>query len=214
MQFPFTRQQFLDVFVRYNLDLWPAQMFLNLLALAALMLYFSNYRLKNRIISAILAFLFLWTGLVYHLCYFTTINKAAYLFGALFIVQGLNFLYFGMKKDGFSFEYKTDVYHWIGLGFILYGLAIYPLFGAWFGHRFPANPTFGLPCPTTIFAFGMLLLSTRRIPFFMLIIPLLWSLIGFMAALAFGIYEDTGLLVAGIAGSMMIMIRNKKIKIQ
>jgi hypothetical protein len=207
---PFNLEQFLDVFARYNTALWPVQIILNLSALIALALVFTQYRNKDIIITCILASLVAWTGIVYHLLYFTAINKAAYLFGTLFILQSLFFLYGGIQKKLFHFNYKADLVHWIGLLFILYGLLVYPIAGYFSGHRYPSCPTFGLPCPTTIFVFGMLLLSEKRIPFAYVIIPLLWSLIGFLAALSFGIYEDTGLLVAGVAGTTLILLRNRK----
>jgi hypothetical protein len=88
---------------------------------------------------------------------------------------------------------------------ILYGLLIYPILGHAIGHVYPGNPTFGAPCPTTIFTFGILLWSVG-LPRYVLIIPTLWSIIGFFAAVSLGIREDIGLLVAGLAGCTVIML--------
>ncbi len=44
-----------------------------------------------------------------------------------------------------------------------------------------------------------------------LLIPLLWSIIGFVAAIVLGIREDLGLLVAGLIGTIMIWLRREKI---
>jgi hypothetical protein len=49
-------------------------------------------------------------------------------------------------------------------------------------------------------------------PWHLLIIPLLWSIIGFTAALSLTIYEDIGLLVAGVTGFILLMIENRKFK--
>jgi hypothetical protein len=46
----------------------------------------------------------------------------------------------------------------------------------------------------------------------LLIIPLAWSLLGFMAAFKFGIWEDTGLIAASLVTVLLWMHRNKKIK--
>jgi Family of unknown function (DUF6064) len=64
---------------------------------------------------------------------------------------------------------------------------------------------FGLvPCPTTIFTFGMLLLAARpKRP--LLWPPLVWSVIGFFAAVKFGISEDVGLLLAGIVTAAIVL---------
>jgi hypothetical protein len=71
------------------------------------------------------------------------------------------------------------------------------------------TPTFGVPCPTTIFTFGMLLWTKREIPLYIAIIPLLWSLVGLSAALSFGMKEDSGLVVAGVSGFLLIVLRNR-----
>jgi hypothetical protein len=87
----------------------------------------------------------------------------------------------------------------------------YPLLGYLQGHIYPAAPTFGLPCPTTIFTFGILLWTDKKLPVITLVIPFLWSLIGFSAAFSLGIREDTGLLIAGLLTTIMILIWNKRI---
>ena len=81
-----------------------------------------------------------------------------------------------------------------------------------FGHTYPSNPTFGLPCPTTIFTFGILIWTVKKIQIYVVIIPLLWSLIGFSAALNLGVKEDFGLLIAGVLGFILIIIKNKRFK--
>jgi hypothetical protein len=68
------------------------------------------------------------------------------------------------------------------------------------GHDYPATPTFGLPCPTTIFTIGMLMLMTPSTPRWLYIAPLLWTLVGSTAAFLLGVYQDLGLVVAGLAG--------------
>ena len=83
------------------------------------------------------------------------------------------------------------------------------------GHTYPENPTFGLPCPTTIFTFGILLWAKDKIPMYIIGIPLIWAVIGFTAALNLGIKEDTGLLVAAILSVVLLTLvkmRERKIK--
>ncbi|MCU0579417.1 MAG: DUF6064 family protein, partial [Desulfobacterota bacterium] len=70
--------------------------------------------------------------------------------------------------------------------------------------------TFGVPCPTTIFTFGILLFTSGRLPKTVLAIPFIWSIIGFTAALTLGILEDIGLLVAGLFGTAAIVIWDRK----
>lgn len=54
----------------------------------------------------------------------------------------------------------------------------------------------GVPCPTTIFPAGLLLLATPRNKA-LAIVPMIWSLIGGSAAFLLGVTSDYALLVAG-----------------
>ena len=92
--------------------------------------------------------------------------------------------------------------------FLVYALIVYPALGYWFGHRYPAAPTFGLPCPTTIFTLGMLLWTDRRVPLYLLPMPLVWSFIGIWAAVSLGMTEDFRLLPAGLIGALLIILRD------
>ncbi|MGV7219024.1 DUF6064 family protein [Bradyrhizobium sp. UFLA05-112] len=80
---PFTTEQFFDLFATYNDAIWPAQTAAYFLGAVAMFLLFARTEASDRIITAILAIMWAWTGLGYHLAFFTTINSAAYLFGAL-----------------------------------------------------------------------------------------------------------------------------------
>jgi len=203
----FTKEQFIEVFVEYNTAVFPFQAILILLAIAAIAFSIKRFSFSNKTISIILTFLWLWTGIVYHLFFFTRINKAAYLFGILYIVQGIFFLNSGVIKNRLDFRYKFDTYGILGIVFILYALIIYPLLNLLLGHSYPASPTFGLPCPTTILTFGLLMWTEKTLPKYLLFIPLIWSVIGFFAALNFGIYADIGLLVIGLTAFVLLIIR-------
>jgi Family of unknown function (DUF6064) len=212
MNIPFTKEQFLDVFAHYNLTVWPFQIVLYLLAITVIIVSLKKFKNSDKTGASVLSFLWIWTGLVYHMLFFSTINNAAIVFAVLFIVQGMLFFISGLKKQQLSFVFKADLYGVSGMVFIIYALIIYPLLGYFLGHVYPWSPTFGLPCPTTIFTFGILLMADKKIPFYILIIPFIWSLIGFSAAVNLHIYEDFGLVIAGIAGSLLILIRQKNFR--
>ncbi len=205
---PFTTEQFLQIFEKYNQALYPFQFALILVAIATVFLAASRKPFANKLISCSLGFLWLWTGIVYHLIFFTAISPPAYVFGTLFIIQGLLFLYEGVVKNRLSFRSSQQFYGIFGAIFIAYSLVIYPLIGYALGRVFPTAQTFGVPCPTTIFTFGLLLWTDKRFPLGLLIIPVLWSLVGTSAAFSFGIKEDFGLVVAGTIGTTMIIRHN------
>ncbi len=209
MKTPFTVDQFLGVFRKYNLGVFPMQISLYLLAVVVIYLTVKPSTRSDKIISGILAFFWLWMGIVYHLHYFTEINNAAYLFGAFFVMQGFLFLIFGIFQYKLSFCFKVNRYGITGISLVIFALFVYPIMGYFLGHIYPDSPTFGLPCPTTIFTFGLLLLTVKRFPPGLLIIPCLWSVIGFMAAFQFGIVEDTSLLLFGLTTVFLLLIRNR-----
>jgi hypothetical protein len=210
MNLPFTTEQFLSVIEQYNLAVWPTQILLNLLGVGAVVFAIKRLDSSNRIISGILATLWIWIGLAYHLAFFTSINPAAYVFAVFNVLQGIVFLVFGVFRPRLSFGFRNDIYGYVGAIFVLYAMIIYPVLGYSLGHIYPKAPTFGLPCPTTIFTFGLLLWTDMKLPRTVLVIPFLWSIIGFSAALKFGISEDVGLLVAGIIGSGLILFRDER----
>jgi hypothetical protein len=62
-----------------------------------------------------------------------------------------------------------------------------------------AGPLLGVaPCPTTIFTIGLLMLVQGRKMLALAIIPSLWSMVGFAAAIELGIWEDLGLPIAAL----------------
>jgi len=211
MELPFTTQQFLEVFKTYNTSIWPVQIIAYLLGVLAIYMAFRKSAGSDRMISLILAGFWLWMGIFYHLTFFTAINTAAYGFGALFILQGLLFLGAGGWKERFKFRFERNVYGITGAILMTYAMLIYPLIGSQLGHGYPYAPMFGVaPCPATIFTFGMLLWATQKVPWWIYAIPGIWSLIGFTAAIKLGILEDTGLLVAGILGVVLLSVKKRK----
>ena len=109
MQLPFTVEQFLNVFERYNLAIWPLQPIFYMLGVIAIALALRPRRHAGQIISSILGLMWLWMGVVYHLLYFREVNPAATIFGVLFIVQGVLWLALGVMRPRLTFGPRRDV---------------------------------------------------------------------------------------------------------
>ena len=195
---PFTRAEFFDVFTRYNEAVWPVQLVLLMLGFAALLFAAAGTPRASIASGVALAALWAWMGLVYHLAFFRAINPAASLFGAAFVIQGV--LIFGYTVGGRRTEFRAhrDAGSVAGIGIIAYAMIAYPLIGYLSGHRYPAMPTFGVPCPTTIFTLGMLVLVKPPLPPILLVVPVLWAAIATSAALSLGVHEDLGLPVSAL----------------
>lgn len=207
---PFTVEQFFHVFEQYNQAIWPMHILAYVLGIAAIVLAAKKLRYSNQAISVILACYWAWMGIVYHLIYFSTINGAALGFGVLFVVQAFLWLIFGVIRPRLAFQLDANPYALTGAVLIVYAMLIYPIIGTLLGHGYPRSPSFGVaPCPTTIFTFGLLLCTSARVPKALLIIPFLWSLLGFSAALSLGIREDIGLLLAGVLSVGLLLWRDR-----
>ncbi len=101
----------------------------------------------------------------------------------------------------------------VGAIFILYAMVVYPLLGLALGHWYPRAPMFGVaPCPSTIFTFGLLLLAKRPVPIYILLVPLIWSIIGTTAATGLQVPQDYGLGIAGTVGTALVILRNRDLK--
>lgn len=209
MAMPFTIEDFFGVFGKYNLSVWPLQIALYLVAGLLIVFIIRKQTYTDRLVSASLGLLWLWMGIVYHMIYFAPINRPAYLFGVIYIVQAFLFIIYGVLRNELSYRFSRDISGLWGGILILYALVIYPIMGSFFGHVYPEAPIFGVPCPTTIFTFGILLWTDKKVPKVLLIIPLIWSLIGFSAAMSLQVKQDFGLVMAGISTVILLFIRDR-----
>lgn len=204
MRLPFTTEQFLDVFVRYNDAVWPAPAVLMVLAIGAITYSVREWPQDGRRVSAILAVLWLWMAIVYHIAFFASLTRAAVLFALAFVVQSGLFAWLAMRPHTLGYRPRANAAGVIGAVLIAYALIGYPVVGYLVGHRYPAAPTFGVPCPTTIFTFGLLLWSTGPFARRLAMVPALWAIVGSSAAANLGMTEDLGLLVAALCAVPLI----------
>jgi hypothetical protein len=210
MQLPFTTEEFLSVFERYNRAIGPAPLLAYALAAFALALAWRGGRPAGRAVLAVLAAFWAMNGAGYHLAFFRSVNPAATAFGALFLAQAALYAAAAAKSDPVELRVAATPRHVFALVLAAYAAVAYPLLGAALGHPYPRAPLLGVaPCPTTIFTFGILLLFEGTVPVALYAIPFLWSLLGVSAAAQLGIREDWGLAVAGVAGTAILVARRR-----
>jgi hypothetical protein len=205
MQLPFTREQFFDLFVAYNETLWHAALALWIASAVIVGLQLSAARPSGRWISALLVVHWAWSALAYHVAFFTRINPAAWLFAALFLGQAVLFFHVGVVQRRVSFAPCSTAWALLAWGLIGYSLA-YPAINAIDHLSLLRIPTFGLPCPTTIFTAGVLMLTTSR-SWSLSIVPVMWSAIGGSAAFLLGVHADLALPMAGLALAIFLARR-------
>jgi hypothetical protein len=202
---PFTPEQFLGVFAEYNEALWPVVVAFWLASLVVLVATWRKPAVHGRLLTHLLVGLWAWSAIAYHMWFFTRINPAAWLFGAVFALQAALLLWTGARGriDYFSGE---GLMARVGAGLALYALA-YPFLTMALGHRYPAAPTFGVPCPTAILTVGLFLSVRGGVPPILTMVPVLWGFIGGAAAVLLNVPTDFVLLGAGVLLMLAVLTR-------
>ena len=196
MELPFTPDQFFSVFAEYNEAFWLVVVALWFATIGALVLVWRYPERWSAMLSWFLGALWLWNAIAYHAFLFTRINPAAWIFSALFAVQAALFLRAGQQRRPLYLS-STGARQGVGLALAAYSLA-YPFLTIAFGHDYPATPTFGVPCPTTILTIGVLLTVRDRVPLSLSVVPILWGFIGGSAAALLRVQTDYVLLAGGV----------------
>lgn len=200
MALPFTVEEFYGVFRDYNTAVWPAQWFLAALAIAALAVVLRPRPWSGVAVSAVLGVLWAWIAIAYNLAFFARISPAAYAFAALSAAGAAVFVWQGVVRRRLTFRWASGPKAMAGVTLIVFALVVYPVWSAYAGHPYPATPTFGLPCPTTIFTIGLLCFAVPPTPRSPLFAPLLWCIVGAQAAFLLGVQPDLGLIAAAVVG--------------
>jgi hypothetical protein len=210
-------EEFQRHLVSYYNSAWIFIVIAQVLAIASIVLALKKTRFSDKIISFCLAYLWLLDGIVHQLILGTFPPGQKYTIVILFTLQGILFLFFGVFKSSLSFHFEGSIFSIVGVLFVLYSMSIYPILAALFGHPIPKGPIVGVICPSTIFTFGMLLWTKRgmsKIAWIVLLaIPLIWAVVGgLLAVVHWQIWEDIGLVAAGIIGTLMLLFRSKEYK--
>lgn len=209
----FSSREFLLVLESYNISIWPIQIFAYILIALALFLLLKPKLYSMKIVLGVLSLFWLFNGIVFCLIYWSPSHLFGYVFGIFCVIQGLLFIY-SIRASDITIGSPHKTYTLIGLFFVFYAIIGYQILGYFIGHIYPQFFPVGLvPCPTTIFTFGIFLLINNKIPQRYYVIPLIFSLGGFLAA-SNGIYEDIGLILVGIFGTVLIIRKAGQVKIK
>ena len=192
---PFTHAQFVFVFALYNGVIWPLQWVAQAVGIGMVALLWTPSTSRGRIGLLLLAAMWLWTGLAYHVVFFSLINPAATLFGMFFVFEGLLLAEAGLRGR-LVFGEATGLGRALGWALLVYAVLGYPALGLLLGERTLELPAFGLtPCPVVLTTLGMLLLASGPARPGLFVIPVAWALIGGSAAVLLHVPQDWPLLL-------------------
>lgn len=189
----------------YNTANFPVQLIFMICGVIAVYFLFNRKLEKNLLIGAVLTFLWIWMVIVYHIIYFNGLPPGAIVFGILFLAQGIFFFLESFQDKNLIFILKNNFKSYIALFLIIYGLIIYPLINHVINGTLSGFWTLGLPAPTIIMTFGFLMLTGKRFPRYLLIIPTFLAIIGSATALYHELYQDILLLIAAVSANFYLM---------
>lgn len=207
----FSSEAYYALFAEYNRAIWPAQIVALLLGLLGLIATSRPFWLSNRLIAGILVVFWVWSGLVYHWSFFSGINFVAPVLAVLFVVQALLLIWTGIVRDRIAFRFSGGLYGWAGMALAIYGLTIHAVTSYLGGHLWPALPAFGVtPSPTLLFTLGLLLMAEPRIPWHLMILPIVLCLVGAIGAWFLDVGEDLPLAVVCVVSTLLAVTKNRQ----
>jgi len=197
---------FLAIFERGNAAIWPMQLVWYASAAVMVGLALWPMRRASQLICLLAAAYFAWVGIVF----FGMIDSGMTLWAAVFILEALLLLVAGLVRRDLVFAPRSSLASVLGAVFMFYALVAYPIIGVLGGYPLGTLPVFGLaPCPTVIFAFGLLLWARPPTPKYVLLLPLAWALNATPPNLAMGNMPDFVLILVGVITVGLLIWRDR-----
>ena len=179
----FSKETYFRLFGLYNRDVWPLQVVA--LGIAVLLLAMMRRPAAARPALMILALVWIWAGLAFHVERYATINFAAPYFGVLFFVEAAI-----LAVVAFKWRPRFTPSPWAA-ALVVFGVLVSPLIGFFAGRDWTELSLFGLgPDPTAIVTVGLLLACRPR--WVALSGAMVWCVIAVLTALAMESVEAIG----------------------
>lgn len=194
----------------YNEAVFPAQVVAFVLALAALAYALWPRPAGGRVVAVVLAAGWLWSGSAFLGDHYAAINWAGAYYEVAFAVQAALLLGYGAILNKLRFGFDGGAAAWVGLSFVVFALVLHPLIELAIGRTWMQLQLVGVsPDPTSLLTLGLFLMTTHRVPWALLVIPVLWLLISGSWAWLLGAPERMVLPLACLAATATVMWRNR-----
>ncbi len=204
----FTPHTYYRLFELYNRAVWPVHVVVGAIGLMLLLLLFYDGERRGRAIAGVLAACWLWVAWAYLFERYDTINWAARHFAIGFAIEAILIILSGVILNRLT--RGSDFACYAGIAIVIFALYIQPLFAPLFGRLWTQVELFGLaPDPTVAATLGALL-TMRRAPWYLFVIPLLWCAITGATLWAMDAADALFMpAIAAIAISLMLVARSR-----
>ncbi len=205
---PYTVEVLFALFDECNKAIRPLQGVALFLTAGVLMLALRSRENRSRIIVAILAAGWLWTGVVFHLVYFTELNFAAPAYEIVFILQGFMLFWTGVYQNRVSIRFQRKPASYAGAAIFILSALILPVID-WHHGLSWTEARFALLAPgaTAGLTLGLLMMVDRRPPLWVGAIPVLWTTVAGAHAADLDVYQDIALTAAGLVALFWLVAR-------
>lgn len=188
---PIELETYLRLFIRANNALWPLPL---LIIFFGLIFLVNLIRRKSNTLYLYCAAAWLFSAYQFHFSLLNELHWIGYYFGCLFVIQAALLLLFYFQEKSKPAIGKPVVTpepykRILGLSIILFGLILYPLIPFVTNRPLESAEIVGIaPDPTCLVTIGILL-ATNRARWWLLAIPLLWSILSGVVSYAMSVFE-------------------------
>jgi hypothetical protein len=204
----FSPRTYYRMFELYHTQVWPIHLVVLGSVAAMAVLLHREEEWRDRAITGLLAVWWVWVAIAFHLQRYATINWAASYFAALFAIEALLLLWYGVVRGRLHFRLSREPAVYMALGLLFVALVLEPITGRIAGRSWQQVEVFGLTSdPTAIATLAVLALSSARPHRVLLGIPVAWCAIGAATLWALGSGEAWVVLLAGLAGVFLAVRR-------
>ena len=209
----FSPRTYYRMFELYHTQVWPIHLLVFGSVVAVVVLLRRGEEWRHRAIAGVLAAWWFWVAIVFHLQRYATINWAGRYFAALFAIQALLLVWFGVIRPRLHFRPSRERAAYLAAGLLVFALVIEPIGGRIAGRGWRQVEMFGLtPDPTAIATLAFLALSITQPHRVLIVIPVLWCAIGAATLWALGSPETWLVMFAGLAGLILALRHDASIR--